>query len=120
MCMNAPRRRAVRIFFRTFSISLVLLLSPVLLLLGCTVAEINTRALGFGDSSPAVAAYRDEEGLHLTFFGSEYLTPGRVIRKAEVTAAYLWTALPREFRAAAGIITALPELLRQAIAWVGG
>ena len=112
--MKTVRRQSLRVFSRTFSICLVSLLCPLLLLLGCTVAETNTRALGFADPSPAVSLNRDDSGIHLTFFGKKYLLKGDVIRKAEVAASYLWTALPREFRAVIMSAASLPELLRRA------
>jgi hypothetical protein len=58
-------------FFRSFALSLLIGLCPLVLLFGIAVADKNTRAVSLETVPPAIAAERDDDILTFTVFGRE-------------------------------------------------
>ena len=58
-------------FFRSFALSLLIGLCPLVLLFGIAVADKNTRAASLDTVPPAIAAQRDEDVFTFTVFGRE-------------------------------------------------
>lgn len=106
------KRRAVRVFSsfsRSFGVTAILFLCPLLLLYGTSTAYEAVRANGFADFSPAVSFVNDDIGTKLQLF--DYVIDFTLPQPVYEAANYLLRLIPMDFRLIIDLFAKLPEII---------
>ena len=104
---NKQKRGNLRCFGRSFVITLLICLCPIILLLGVAVADRNTRMASATTDRPAVTVHHDGDRLAVTIFGYGTSIPLGFLHYAGPAVKAVLPYIPPEIRLAFSGIRAL-------------
>ena len=101
--------RKMPLFFRAFTLTLLAVLLPALLITGISRADENTRATGFTDREPVFGADENAAGdVTITAFGYHLTLDSGILGAAEQAVSFAGRLLPKGVTLLAWLLQNLP------------